>query len=73
MTLLLDARLWIDFTRRRSPVGLKQFIAPFIHEHAESFRRDDNVRWRYDVTLNRTSRSARERNWNPRYGRTLGG
>ncbi len=30
MTLLLDASLWIDFTRARSPAPLKQFIAPFL-------------------------------------------
>ena len=30
MTLLLDTSLWIDFTRARSPVALKQFIAPFV-------------------------------------------
>lgn len=30
MTLLLDTSLWIDFTRARSPVSLKQFIAPFV-------------------------------------------
>lgn len=28
MTLLLDTSLWIDFTRTRSPVALKQRIAP---------------------------------------------
>jgi hypothetical protein len=28
MTLLLDSSLWIDFTRARSPLALKQFIAP---------------------------------------------
>ena len=30
MTTLIDTSLWIDFTRSRSPQGLKQFIAPFI-------------------------------------------
>lgn len=30
MTLLLDSSLWIDFTRARSPLVLKQFIAPFV-------------------------------------------
>lgn len=30
MTLLLDSSLWIDFTRSRSPVTLKQFIAPYV-------------------------------------------
>ena len=30
MTLLLDSSLWIDFTRARSPLALKQFIAPFV-------------------------------------------
>lgn len=30
MTLLLDTSLWIDFTRRRSPLALKQFIAPYV-------------------------------------------
>ncbi|NDG74269.1 MAG: PIN domain nuclease [Synechococcaceae bacterium WB8_1B_136] len=30
MTLLLDTSLWIDFTRSRSPLALKQFIAPFV-------------------------------------------
>ena len=30
MTLLLDTSLWIDFTRARSPLPLKQFIAPFV-------------------------------------------
>jgi predicted nucleic acid-binding protein len=30
MTLLLDSSLWIDFTRSRSPVALKQFIAPYV-------------------------------------------
>ena len=30
MTLLLDSTLWIDFTRARSPLALKQFIAPFV-------------------------------------------
>ena len=27
---LIDSSLWIDFTRRRSPVALKRFIAPHI-------------------------------------------
>ena len=30
MTLLLDTSLWIDFTRSRSPIALKQFIAPYV-------------------------------------------
>lgn len=30
MPTLIDATLWIDFTRARSPKALKQFIAPFI-------------------------------------------
>jgi len=30
MLLLLDSSLWIDFTRSRSPVELKQFIAPWV-------------------------------------------
>jgi predicted nucleic acid-binding protein len=30
MTLLIDTSLWIDFTRSRSPVTLKQFIAPYV-------------------------------------------
>jgi predicted nucleic acid-binding protein len=30
MTLLLDTSLWIDFTRARSPLQLKQFIAPYV-------------------------------------------
>ena len=30
MTTLIDASLWIDFTRSRSPARLKQFIAPYI-------------------------------------------
>lgn len=30
MALLLDTSLWIDFTRARSPVALKQFIAPYV-------------------------------------------
>lgn len=30
MALLLDTSLWIDFTRARSPVPLKQFIAPYV-------------------------------------------
>lgn len=30
MTLLLDSSLWIDFTRARSPLVLKQFIAPYV-------------------------------------------
>lgn len=30
MPLLIDASLWIDFTRARSPQALKRFIAPFI-------------------------------------------
>ena len=34
MTLLLDSSLWIDFTRARSPLALKQFIAPFVLDPA---------------------------------------
>ena len=34
MTLLLDTRLWIDFTGARSPALLKQFIAPFVLDPA---------------------------------------
>ena len=30
MTLLIDTSLWIDFTRTRSPLALKQFIAPHV-------------------------------------------
>jgi len=30
MPLLIDASLWIDFTRARSPRTLKRFIAPYI-------------------------------------------
>lgn len=30
MAALVDASLWVDFTRARSPLGLKQFIAPHI-------------------------------------------
>ena len=30
MISLIDTSLWIDFTRPRSPLGLKQFIAPYI-------------------------------------------
>jgi hypothetical protein len=30
MTLLVDTSLWIDFTRTRSPLTLKQFIAPCV-------------------------------------------
>jgi predicted nucleic acid-binding protein len=30
MVTLIDASLWIDFTRARSPRSLKQFIAPYI-------------------------------------------
>ena len=30
MLLLLDSSLWIDFTHSRSPVELKQFIAPWV-------------------------------------------
>ena len=30
MAALVDASLWIDFTRVRSPRSLKQFIAPYI-------------------------------------------
>ena len=34
MTLLLDTSLWIDFTRSRSPVSLKRFIAPYVLDPA---------------------------------------
>jgi predicted nucleic acid-binding protein len=34
MTLLLDTSLWIDFTRTRSTVALKQGIAPFVLDPA---------------------------------------
>ena len=34
MTLLIDTSLWIDFTRARSPVSLKQFIAPYVLDPA---------------------------------------
>ena len=34
MTLLLDTSLWIDFTRARSPLPLKQCIAPFVLDPA---------------------------------------
>jgi len=30
MAALVEASLWIDFTRVRSPRSLKQFIAPYI-------------------------------------------
>jgi predicted nucleic acid-binding protein len=30
MASLLDASLWIDFTRRHSPRHLKEFIAPYV-------------------------------------------
>jgi predicted nucleic acid-binding protein len=30
MALLIDTSLWIDFTRAKSPVALKQFIKPYI-------------------------------------------
>ncbi len=30
MASLLDASLWIDFTRRRSPRHLKELIAPYV-------------------------------------------
>ena len=30
MTLLVDTSLWVDFTRSRSPLALKQFIAPYV-------------------------------------------
>ena len=30
MTTLIDTSLWVDFTRARSPVSLKEFIAPYI-------------------------------------------
>ena len=31
---MLDSSLWIDFTRARSPLALKQFIAPFVLDPA---------------------------------------
>jgi predicted nucleic acid-binding protein len=34
MTLLLDTSLWIDFTRTRSPVALKQCIASYVLDPA---------------------------------------
>ena len=34
MTLLLDTSLWIDFTRTRSPVALKECIAPYVLDPA---------------------------------------
>lgn len=34
MTLLLDTSLWIDFTRTRSPLALKQCIAPYVLDPA---------------------------------------
>ena len=34
MTMLLDTSLWIDFTRTRSPVALKQCIAPYVLDPA---------------------------------------
>jgi predicted nucleic acid-binding protein len=34
MTLLLDTSLWIDFTRTRSPMALKQCIAPYVLDPA---------------------------------------
>lgn len=34
MRLLLDASLWIDFTRTRSPRSLKEFIAPWVLDPA---------------------------------------
>jgi predicted nucleic acid-binding protein len=34
VTLLLDTSLWIDFTRARSPLPLKHFIAPFVLDPA---------------------------------------
>ena len=34
MTLLVDTSLWIDFTRSRSPLALKQFIAPYVLDPA---------------------------------------
>ena len=30
MTLLVDTSLWVDITRSRSPLALKQFIAPYV-------------------------------------------
>jgi predicted nucleic acid-binding protein len=30
MALLIDASLWIDFTRARSPRAIKRFVAPYI-------------------------------------------
>ena len=30
MPTLIDASLWIDFTRTRSPRAIKRFVAPYI-------------------------------------------
>lgn len=32
MASIIDASLWIDFTRQRSPRHLKEFIAPYIFD-----------------------------------------
>ena len=32
MAALLDASVWIDFTRKRSPRKLKELIAPHVHD-----------------------------------------
>ncbi|MGH9675962.1 MAG: type II toxin-antitoxin system VapC family toxin [Candidatus Acidiferrum sp.] len=32
MAMLVEASLWIDLTRARSPLGLKQFVAPYIDD-----------------------------------------
>lgn len=34
MTMLVDTSLWVDFTRSRSPLALKQFIAPYVLDPA---------------------------------------
>jgi len=30
MPLLIDTSLWVDFTRARSPLSIKRFIAPYV-------------------------------------------
>lgn len=39
MAYLLDTSLWVDFTRSRSPVPLKRYLAPFI-QHPEAHMAD---------------------------------
>src|SRR5258706_2570959 len=34
MATLIDATLWVDFTRSKSPVAVKRFIAPYILDPA---------------------------------------